>query len=342
MRPSRDAGIGIGVLLVTAVAAAALLQSPSGPGPSYRLSGRGPAGLSGLGAALRSAGFRVAAGDAPTIPHAGLTIAVEPAGMTHDEAAAWLGAVRAGAVLLYATDTPDPLTAALGLGFGPGGDLSASAAGRRAFPRLTRGPIFAARSFSRLPAGAAAIVGTSTGAAAAVVPLGRGSVWALAEPRLLTNAGAVPAGLAVALPLARRAGGTVVVDEFHHGAGPALGAVGYLPTTVKVLVAQAAVVALLWAASAARRLGPVAAPAPAAARGVVELVRSLARLHRAAGRRDAATAPLARDYARSFGGLVPAADAALADLRGAPSDAAAVEACRRIEDIRRSMTGGNR
>jgi Domain of unknown function (DUF4350) len=342
VRRSRDVWIGAAMLAVAAAGIGLLVQSPHTAGPPYRLDGHGSLGLSGLDAGLRSAGVGVTESLTPTIPGHGLTISVEPQELSHDESAAWLRSVRAGAVVLLAVDAPNPLTQALGLRFGFPGEARPNAAGRRAFPGLGPGRIAAATTFAVVPHRDAVLIGTSHAAVAVLVPYGRGSVWAVSQPRLLTNAGIAGDGLAVALPLALAAGGTVRVDAFHQGGSPTLGSLAYLPRWLQLVIVEAAVVAALAAVSAARRLGPVEAPDAGAGRSTVELVRSLAAMHRSAGRLPAATRPLAAAYRRGLGGLAEAAGPALADLESAASAPAAVRACVRIEEITRRVTGGDR
>jgi hypothetical protein len=342
VRRSRDLWIGALMLAIAAAGIGLLVQSPASAGPRYRLEGRGGLGLSGLGAGLRAAGFAVGSRLSPTIPDHGLAVTVEPAAVSHDEAAAWVRSIRSGAVLLLATDRPDPLTEALGLSFGFPDEASPTAAGRRAFPGLTAAPVEAATTFDRVPAHGVVLIGTGTAAAMVVVPLGKGSVWALSQPRVLTNAGVAGDGLAIALPLAERAGGPVGVDAFHQGGSPTLGSLAYLPRWLQLEILEVAVIAVLAAATVARRLGPVAAEGGDTGRSTVELVRSLASMHRSAGRLGAVTRPLARAYRGRLGGLAQTAEGALADLESAASPAAAVRACVRIEEITRGVTGGDR
>ncbi len=231
MRASRDIWIGAAMLAVAAAGIGLLVHSPNTAGPPFRLEGSGRLGLSGLGAGLRTAGFGVRSSLTPTIPDHGLTVSVEPVAISHDEASAWLRSIRAGAVVLLATDEPDPLTQAIGLRFGFPGEARPTAAGLATFPGLAPNRVPAATTFARIPAHAGVLIGTRTAAAMVVVPLGRGSVWVLSQPRVLTNAGIAGDGLAVALPLAERAGGgTVSVDAFHQGGSPTLGSLAYLPS----------------------------------------------------------------------------------------------------------------
>jgi hypothetical protein len=343
VRRSRDVWIGAALLALTAAGIGLLVQSPSTPGPPYRLAGRGPLGLSGLGAGLRDAGFGVDERVSPTIPDHGLIVSVEPRAFSHDEATAWVRAIRGGAVLLLASDHRNPLTEALGLRFGGPADTRPTAAGRQAFPGLSAGGGAATTTFSRLPRGAVPLVGGRGAAAVALVPVGRGSVFAVSQPRLLTNSGIARDGLAMALPLAGAAGrGPVGIDAFHQGGSPTLGSLAFLPQWVQLLTVELALIALLAAIAAARRLGPVAPQQGGTTRTTVELVRSLAGMHRSAGRLAAATVPLAQAYRARLGGLSAPADDALVQLESAASPGVAVRACVRIEEITRRVTGGDR
>jgi hypothetical protein len=343
VRRSRDLWIGAALLALAAAGIGLLVQSPHTAGPPYRVDGHGALGLSGLDAGLRDAGFGVDERVSPTIPDRGLVVSVEPRSFSHDEADAWVASIRAGAVLLLATDHRDPLTEALGLRFGPPADAHPTPSGRRAFPGLSPGGVAAAATFAGLPRGAVTLVGTRRAAAVALVPVGQGSVFVVSQPRLLTNAGIAGDGLAIALPLAAAAGGGAVgVDAFHQGGSPTLGSLAFLPRWVQLEIVEIAAIAILAAVAAARRLGPVAPEQEPATRTTVELVRSLAHMHRAAGRLAAATAPLAEAYRARLGGLAGPAEDALVQLESAASPGAAVRACVRIEEITRRVTGGDR
>jgi hypothetical protein len=343
VRRSRDLWIGAALLALAAAGIGLLVQSPHTAGPPYRLDGHGVLGLSGLDAGLRDAGFRVDERVSPTIPGRGLVVSVEPRAFSHDEADAWVGSIRAGAVLLLATDHRDPLTEALGLRFGPPADARPTAAGRRAFPDLEPDGVAATTTFRGLPRGSVALLGTPRAAAVALVPVGKGSAFVVSQPRLLTNSGIAGDGLAIALPLAEAAGGGAVqVDAFHQGGSPTLGSLAFLPRWVQLEILEIAAIAILAAVAAARRLGPVAPEQEPATRTTVELVRSLAHMHRAAGRLTATTAPLAGAYRARLGGLADPAQEALVQLESAASPGAAVRACVRIEEITRRVTGGDR
>ncbi len=343
MRRSRDLWIGAALLALAAAGIGLLVQSPHTAGPPYRLDGHGSLGLSGLGAGLRDAGVGVDERVSPTIPGHGLIVSVEPRSFSHDEAGAWVRSIRAGTVLLLATDHRDPLTEALGLRFGPPADARPTAAGRRAFPGLSPDGVAVATTFAGLPHGSVALVGDHGAAAVAFVPVGRGSVVAVSQPRLLTNDSIAGDGLAIALPLAEAAGGGAVgIDAFHQGGSPTLGSLAFLPRWVQLEILEIAAIAILAAVAAARRLGPIAPEQAAGTRTTVELVRSLAHMHRAAGRLAAATAPLAGAYRARLGGLADPAEDALVQLESAATPGAAVRACVRIEEITRRVTGGDR
>jgi hypothetical protein len=331
------------MLAVAAAGIGLLVHTPRTAGPPFRLEGHGRLGLSGLGAGLQEAGFRVHSSLTPTIPAHGLTVSVEPVELSHDESSAWLHSIRAGAVLLLATDEPNPLTQALKLRFGLPGEARPTAAGRRAFPGLAPTAVPAATTLALMPTDAAVLIGTRTAAAMVVVPVGKGSVWVLTQPRVLTNAGIAGDGLAVTLPLAGRAGGgTVSVDAFHQGGAPSLGSLAYLPHWVQLEILEAAALAILAAATVARRLGPVTPGGAVTSRSTAEMVRSLASMHRSAGRLQAVTRPLAHAYRSRLAGLSGPAEGALQELEYAASPAAAVRACVRIEEITRRVTGGDR
>ena len=271
-------------------------------------------------------------------------MSVEPAAVSHDEAHAWLGSIRAGAVLLLATDEPNPLTQALGLRFGFFPDeVAPTPSGLRAFPGLSPARGGVDSTIVTMPARGAVLIGTRAAAAMVVVPLGRGSVWVVSDPRILTNAGIAGDGLAVALPLAERAGGgTVSVDAFHQGGSPTLGSLAYLPRWVQLLILEAAAIAILAAVTVSRRLGPVAPGGTGPGRSTAEMVRSLASMHRSAGRLEAVTRPLAQGYRARLAGLAEPAEGSLHELEYAASPGAAVRACVRIEEITRRVTGGDR
>jgi hypothetical protein len=167
-------------------------------------------------------------------------------------------------------------------------------------------------------------------------------VWAISDPRWLTNVGVERTGLPVALALAGLAGGSVTVDEFHHGRGLGGGSLGYLPPSLQLVALQLVIAALAALATLARRLGPIPPAREPSTRSTAELARSLALMHRGAGRLEAATAPLADGARRSLGGFAPRAARELALLEGARSERDALAGWATIEAKTRRMTGADR
>ena len=140
----------------------------------------------------------------PTIPDHGLTSRSQPADVSHDEAAAWLRSVRAGAVLLLATDAPDPLTA------GPGAALRLPRRGppdrrrRCARSRGLRRPVRRRdATFATVPRRAArADRHAQRRRRWWSCPVGKGSVWVALAAAAADQPRRRSLGAAVALPLA--------------------------------------------------------------------------------------------------------------------------------------------
>ena len=180
MNASRNWIIIVGLLAVLAAGLWILRPASTELGPPYQTSGRGPFGLSGLDAGLQSAGVRTHDSDAPTLASRGVTIAVAPVDVTHDEAASWRRSLRAGATLIYAVDRPDPFTDMLGVRFVPGGRVSA-ARWASAFELATPpGSTFRAAT---VPHGARAVYYSGRRAAFEVIPVGKGAVWLFTDPQ---------------------------------------------------------------------------------------------------------------------------------------------------------------
>jgi hypothetical protein len=341
--PSRDLGILVGLAVALAVGTLAVSSRERPAGPPYRLDGHGALGLSGLGAGLEAAGQDVHSGRRATIGTEGLVVVVEPADFSQDEAASWRRSVERGAVLLLATSRRDALTDALGLRLaGAVGGPWLTAAGYRAFPDALPPAFPPAASFAAVPPGAEPLAKIGVRPAFVVFPLGRGSVWAISDPRWLSNAGVQGTGLPIALALASMAGGPVTVDEFHHGRGLGGGSFGYLPPSLQLVILQLAIVALAALTTLGRRLGPVPPAREPQTRSTAELARSLALMHRSAGRLEAATAPLAAAVRHSLGGFESQAADGLARLDGARSERDALAAWSVIEQTTRRVTGANR
>jgi hypothetical protein len=321
---SRGSALVLGVLVLVLVVGAVLLAPPSSdPGPSFRIAGRGPYGLSGVTAGLREAGMHVDERDRPTLAH-GLTVIVDPHGVTSDEADSWMRSLRDGATVVYAPESPDPFTRALGLSFTAGGDAT-PADGADAFPDVT--VQLTSRAAMRLPAGAASIYSTSSGASvAAVVAVGRGSAWVFADPVWFTNLAAVQVGLPVLLPLAQSAGGRVSVDSYHQSGAGRLDVLPYLPSWVPLLLLDGLVGGALLLLALARRSGPVRASPEDEPGYLGDLAPSLADLYARSGQLGAVTGPLANAIRRERGARAQRIAGPLARLRTAADVRTAVQA----------------
>ena len=103
-------------------------------------------------------------------------------------------------------------------------------------------PVTSVQTFVDTPAGAAVLFSGESHPIMVVIPLGKGAVWALADPRWLANSHVIATGLAIALPLAQESGGQATFDEYHHGQAGTLGPL-LLPV---LLVAAAAAAAGCW------------------------------------------------------------------------------------------------
>ena len=321
---SRSSGAVLGVLLLVLVAGAVLLAPPSAdPGPSFRIEGRGPFGLSGVAEGLRAVGMDVQPRDRPTLA-GGLSVIVDPHGVTSDEAASWMRSLRAGATLVYAPESPDPFTRALGVSFTRGGEATA-AAGAAAFPDMS--VRLASRSGMRLPPGATNVYATPAGdSVAAAMAVGRGSVWLFADPVWFTNVAAVQVGLPILLPLAQSAGGRVNVDRYHQSASGRLDVLPYLPPWVPLLLLDALAAAALLLLALARRPGPVRPVREEEPGYLGDLAPSLAGLYARSGELRAVTVPLANAIRRERGSRAQRVAEPLARLRAASDVRTAVQA----------------
>ena len=328
---TRSSGLVLGGLLALLVAGAVLLAPPSNDaGPSFRIAGRGPYGLSEVAAGLRAAGMHVEERDKPTLGQ-GLAVIIDPHGVTSDEASSWMRSLRNGATLLYAPEAPDPFTRQLGLSFTAGGDAS-PAAGAAAFPdanvQFTDLNLqLSSRAAMRLPQGATNVYATDAGnSVAAVIAVGRGSVWVFADPVWFTNLAAVQVGLPVLLPLAQSAGGTVSVDTYHQSTGGRLDVLPYMPSWAPLVVLDGLLAGALLLVALARRMGPVRPAAEAEAGYLGDLAPSLADLYARAGELGAVTGPLANAISRERGTRAARVAEPLARLRAASDARTAVQA----------------
>ena len=249
-----DRSLALVLLAVLAVGLWTLRPGSDDVGPPYQLSGRGPTGLSGLGAGLREAGIAVHDSDQPTLADHGLTVVVEPYGISHDEADSWMRSLRNGATLVYASDTPDPFTQRLGIRYEAGGTVANLVPAHATFPQMTP-PARVVRSASGR-GGDRILSATGSGAAFAVIPVGRGTVWFLTDPVWLTNQRVAPTALPIVLPLAAAAGGSASFDRYHQSGAGHLNVLAYLPPVATLLVIEGALAVLMLVAAMLRRPGP--------------------------------------------------------------------------------------
>jgi hypothetical protein len=317
-------------LLVSVLVLGALLLAPSRRelGPSYQLAGHGRYGLAGVGAGLRAAGISVSERDRPTLA-AGLTLIIAPHGVTHDEARSWIRSLSSGATLVYASAEPDVFTDALRVEYAGGGDVQPTA-GPVAFPSANA-PRYSAASM-RLPPGASSLYVVGGGdAAAAVIPVGRGSVWLFADPTWLTNLWVDQAGLPMLLPLAASAGGSASFDRYHQVGAGQLNVLRYFPDWVSLLVAELALGGIVLLLALARRAGPLSAESDWTAADPDQQAPSLAELYARGHHLEAVTVPLANAAQRERGSRAVRLAGPLARLRNATDVRAAVQAWHDIE-----------
>ena len=323
MRHRSNALVLGGLVLALAVGAVLLAPPSSDLGPDFQVSGRGPYGLSGLAAGLRAAGMRVSDRDRPTLA-AGLTVIVNPQGVTDDDAASYMRSLRAGATLVYASYQADPFTRALGVRY-VGGGAAVPKAGTVAFPSA-RTPSGSPVALT-LPAGGVSLYATDSGASeAGLIAVGRGSVWLFADPLWLTNLAAVDTGLPVLLPLAASAGSQVSFDRYHQTAGGQLNVLPYLPWWTPLVLLEVVAAGLLLLVAVARRPGPVQELEALDPAYLGELAPSLAELYAQGRHLDAVTGPLAIAIQRQQGARAQRVAEPLARLRAATNVRDAVQA----------------
>lgn len=313
------------VVLACVLVVGAVLLAPAGggAGPNFQVSGRGQYGLSGLAAGLESAGVPVRQRDLPTLAN-GLTVIVEPQYVSHADAASWIRSLRGGATVIYATAEPDVFTRSLGVSWMPGAPLSGSAGGEAVFPHAV--PPFSAFAAFRPPASARSLYDVPRGSAAAVIPVGRGTVWLFSDPRWLTNDQVSATGLPIVLPIAHATGGAASFDVYHQTAAGHLNVLDYLPPWASLLALEVVLAGLVWAVAVSRRAGPVRVPSAAEPAYLGELAPSLAELYSKSGDLQAVTEPLANSVAREPGAGRTQVAEALTRLRAATDVRTAVQA----------------
>ena len=316
--------------LVAALVVGALLLAPSrrDVGPDYQLAGRGAYGLAGLGAGLRAARIDVRERDRPTLD-AGLTVIINPHNVTHDEAQSWMRSLRSGSTLVYAISRPDLFTDSLRVEYAAGGSVHPTA-GLEAFPSANA-PRYSAASV-RLPPAASSLYEVDGGdAAAAVIPVGRGSVWLFADQKWLTNLNVEPTGLPMLLPIAASAGGSASFDRYHQVGAGQLNVLRYFPGWVSLIAAELALGGLALLLALARRAGPISPQSEPDPAYLGELAPSLAELYARGHNLGAVTSALANAVQRERGSRAVRVAEPLTRMRTATDVRTAVQAWQDIE-----------
>jgi hypothetical protein len=320
----RGEWVVLGVAMAAAVALSALLGAWAGEGPESRpnpstYNHRGSGSL-GLYLWLRELGIPVHRWERPLRELAGRPDArvllmlgpfVRPP--DEDEIAGLMGWVRQGGTLLLADDTPS--FAVPGMVLGP----PALHLGLRAVPARPSGPVRPALPtpyldgvqelrpkgavrFERRSEGWVPLFADAHGDVVALRRLGRGTVVAVADPGVFSNAGLETpdhARLVLNLIHAHAGRGEVMVDEYHHGHGAGHGLVAYLRrTSLPWILAQAALLFLAFVFARGTRFGPPVPLAGATRASSLEYVSALADLYRRAGARALAAEALAGSVRR--------------------------------------------
>jgi hypothetical protein len=158
------------------------------------------------------------------------------------------------------------------------------------------------RFHRKVPEGWAPLFADRSGDVLALKRLGQGTLIALADPGILSNARLEIAGharLALNIVQAHADGGLVLVDEFHHGYGQPGGLSRYMQgTALPWILAQAALVFLVFLVARGTRFGrPVPLTAPSRASSL-EYVGALGDLYQRAGARRLAVEALAHSFRR--------------------------------------------
>jgi hypothetical protein len=345
VRGSRAEWIVLALLLAVMVGAAALAggrgaeeDREAAPNPStYNARG---SGSKGLFLWLQALGVRARRWERPLLelPAEATVLLVLGPRLPLEEAELKVleGWVRGGGVLLLADDTvgapvPGVWAGAPALHFGlrpRGGGRPATL--RPAFPAgyvegvETIRPEGQVRFQRRVPPGWAPLFADEAGDVLAIRRMGRGTLIALADPGLFSNARLETAGharLALNIVRAHAGKGTVLVDEFHHGHGHRGAFARYLRgTAVPWMAAQAALAFLALLLARGTRFGPPL-PAPREARASsLEYVAALGDLYQRAGARGIAAEALAGSFRRGLAAVMgtrPGEDASRLAARAA-------------------------
>ncbi len=335
MKASRAEWIVLGALLAVMAAASVLLGGgQNGDAQQERWVDRSTynargSGSKGLYLWLEAVGLRIRRWEAPLtdLPQdAALLLILGPKVPVEDaELQAVETWVRGGGALVLADEKvggtlpgvrPGPPILRFGLRPRPGGRPATL---RPAFPSPygqgveTIHPTGGVRFQRESPAGWAPLFADEAGDVVGIRRLGRGTIIAVADPGLFSNARLETAGharlaLNVALAHARR--GTIWVDEFHHGHGEQSGLARYLRgTAVPWMLGQAGLAFLAFLLARGTRFGAPMPPPRAARASSLEYVAAMGDLYRRAGARRAAAEALAGAFRRTLAAAVGSAAA---------------------------------
>jgi hypothetical protein len=154
------------------------------------------------------------------------------------------------------------------------------------------------------PEGWAPLFADGVGDVLAIRRLGEGTIIALTDPGLLSNARLDLAGhahLVLNIVQAHGARGLVLVDEFHHRHGQQSGLLRYLNgTAVPWLLAQAVLAFLVLVLARGTRFGPPVPVGETARASSLEYVGALGDLYRRAGARRLAADTLAKSFRQTL------------------------------------------
>ena len=154
------------------------------------------------------------------------------------------------------------------------------------------------------PEGWAPLFADRIGDVLAIKRLGRGTMVALTDPGIFSNARLEVAGharLALNITKDHVRSGVVLVDEFHHGHGRESPFFRYLKgTAVPWMLAQAALAFLAFVVARGTRFGPPVPAGESARASSLEYVGALGDLYRRAGARRLAGDTLAKSLRRNL------------------------------------------
>jgi hypothetical protein len=344
MTGSRREWVILGALLLVLGISAALAGRGGGDAAEERpnASSYNPkgSGSKGLYLWLQALDVRVGRWERPLVDlpadAAVLLVIRPPRAVAEEELGALVRWVRGGGTLVLVDDAvgaavpgirPGPPALAFGLQGRPTGTPSSL---RPAMPSRyvlgvdTVAPRGSVRFRRREPEGWAPLFADTGGDVVAVRRLGRGTVVAVSDPGIWSNAHLATAGharLLLNIVQAHAGRRTVLVDEYHHGYGTQAGLTRYLQgTAIPWMLAQAALAFLVFALAHGTRFGAPAPPGGASRASSLEYVAALGDLHRRARARGLAAEALAASLRRRLTaslGLRAGADAAALAARAA-------------------------